>query len=40
MWQQTTWTEPEEATAPHAHLMFGRKASTVHIGTFSVYVNE
>lgn len=40
IWRQTTQTEPEEAAAPHAHLMFGRKASTVRVGTSSAYVNE
>lgn len=40
MWRQTTRTEPEEAAAPHAHLMFGRKTSTVRVGTSSAYVNE
>lgn len=40
MWRQTTRTEPEEAAAPHAHLMFGRKTSAVRVGTSSAYVNE
>lgn len=40
MWRQTTRTEPEEAAAPHAHLMFGRKASAVRVGTSLAYVNE
>lgn len=40
MWTQATRTETEEAAAPHAHLMFGRKASAVRVGTSLAYVNE